>query len=115
MDPGVHRCDLDDVANDEYEHTDGEIAATTKPVGSVSTSERADESTNGHEGYKQGRNRGIECFLAIALVLSKTLDEVLEDEDSTDLTLHYVSHTHSHAEIGRYIPCRNRTGNHLSM
>ena len=85
--PSGHRGDLDDVANNEYGHTNGQIASTTEPISSVGTSKCADEGTDGHEGNEQGLNRGVESLLAIALVLSESLNEILKDEHSRNLTL----------------------------
>jgi hypothetical protein len=87
--PGFHRGDLDDVANDEQQHTKGQTLATTPPVRRVRTRESAQQRANAHEGDENG---GPGCGDRVAACRSRVgfaeaSQEILEDKNTTDLTL----------------------------
>ena len=70
MNPGGHRGDLDDVADDEDSDTNTQTASTAKPIGSVSSKQGTGERSKRHCRDDQGRDGGIKRLGAIRLSLA---------------------------------------------
>lgn len=89
VNPGFHRGDLNDVAQNEKDDTEGQTLATTPPVGSVCTGKSTQERTDGHEGDEDRGARGWEgiAFRCVLIGITESSQEVFEDEHATDLTL----------------------------
>lgn len=85
MHPGVHSGDLNDVANNEDEDTEGHGLATSPPIGGISSRESTDQRTNAHQGHEKRLDDG-HPFLLTGRTLGKALLEIGEQEHRRDLT-----------------------------
>lgn len=84
VDPGVHGGDLDDVANDEDEDTEGHGLAATPPVGSVGARQSTDERTDTHQGDEERLNDGNPLLVALGS-LGEAVHEILEQKHGRNL------------------------------